>query len=206
MEMLMTWLDGFWGWEWNVFLLGFVCLSGSGKRGWVLDPFHCRNRTLVLFPQCMRSTGDTELGSPEPDEFYCCPFSITTAGRPAKGLVDRAHREDVDRPRLGQPGSLCRGSTGQGPGWSGQLWRPIFMGSVYLLWRTLSGTLVTLFGLIWLYVRKFWADVLHGYFGCIRYYSYSFLNGTGQRGTLFYIYARRLFVRVSRTLFLSLTE
>ena len=97
----------------------------------VLDPFHCRNRTWVLFLQCMRltgqgaqSTGDTESGSLEPDEIYVYTFSVTTAGRPAKDLVGQAHREDVDRPRLGRLGSLCIGSTAGRPG---QLCRP-FLG------------------------------------------------------------------------------
>ena len=56
-----------------------------------------------------------------PTPSHCSPFLLTTASRPAKGLVDWAHREDVNWPRLGRLGSLCMGSTGQGPGQPGQL-------------------------------------------------------------------------------------
>lgn len=108
-----------------------------------MDPFHCRSRTWVLFSQCMQSTGDIELGSLEPDQISVHAFLVTTASRPAKGSVDRAHREDVDRPRLGRPSSLCMGST------CPTNCEDPFHGVLFTIFLvTLGGTLATLFGLI----------------------------------------------------------
>ena len=39
-----------------------------------------------------RSTSDIASGSLEPDENTILPFSLTTAGRPVQGSVDRVHR------------------------------------------------------------------------------------------------------------------
>ena len=89
----------------DCFLLDIACLSGSVKRGMDLDPFHCKNRTWVLFRQSMRSTshgarstGDTKLGSLKPDENSVHLFSLTTAGRP-EAWSGRPCMKDVDQLR-----------------------------------------------------------------------------------------------------------
>ena len=90
--------------------------------------------------------------------------------------------------------------------WIGQLtasavisvWIPLGRGFLRL---SLDGLWLPFWGLIWLYVRMFRADIYYGYFGRVGFQLLSILNGMGQRDTLLYIYAWRCFVRVSWTLF-----
>ena len=179
--MLMAWLDRFVEWDWTALYLiwllirfredrqGFGPISlqkqnmGSvfivytvDRRHWVRFFGTWQILLLPIFSYNRRLTGQGlgRLGKQEDVD----PLPSGWQGSLCRRLTNQGP---------GRPGSLCMWLTGQGPGRPSQLWEPFSKVLFTMFWRTLGRTLITLFGLIWLYVRMFWADVLHGYSDCI---------------------------------------
>ena len=128
------------------------------------------------------------------------PDQLVTQGQERMHCSLLYYNSRLTRPWLGRPGTLggCRPDPVQVNlvDYGYLVERDLLT----LIWMGFAGILATFFGLIWLYVRVFWANVLHGYSGCIGVQLNSILNGMGQRDTFLYIYARRYFIRVPWTL------
>ena len=156
---LMTWLDWWMRFLWTYYIKVLMVYQVH-ERDEGKDPCSLQLQNLCSV------TAMHAVDRPHRVRFFgtwpkhCYSF-VAYNCRSTRALLGRPGMKDVDR----SPCVCGRPAKGQV---DHDNYESLFKGVLFtVFWMDLGGSLATPFGLIWLYVGIFWADILHGYSGCI---------------------------------------